>query len=140
MVLGPVLLWVFGCNSTLVCSMSIKYKFGVESRFPVGSCSLNNRLGLPRWRQWSKTKTKALSVTAGDMGDVGSTPGLGRSPGGGNGSLLQGLLPGKSHGRRSLGGYSPWGRKRLTWQACMQQLGHSLAYYCSSLYNEWMYG
>ena len=23
------------------------------------------------------------------------------------------LLPGKSHGRRSLGGYSPWGRKEL---------------------------
>ena len=25
------------------------------------------------------------------------------------------LLPGKSHGRRGLVGYSPWGRKELTW-------------------------
>jgi hypothetical protein len=29
----------------------------------------------------------------------------------GNGNLLQVLLPGKSHGQRSLVGYSPWGRK-----------------------------
>ena len=33
--------------------------------------------------------------------------GLGRSPGGGNGNIL----PGKSHGQRSLVGYSPWGWK-----------------------------
>ena len=37
----------------------------------------------------------------------GSIPGLGRSPGEGNGDFL----PGKSHGQRSLKGYSPWGRK-----------------------------
>ena len=28
-------------------------------------------------------------ANAGDTGDTGSTPGLGRSPGGGNGNLLQ---------------------------------------------------
>ena len=38
-------------------------------------------------------------------------PELGRSPGGGNGNPLQDYLPGKSHGQRSLVGYSPWGRK-----------------------------
>ena len=38
-------------------------------------------------------------------GDVGSVSGSGRSPGGGNGK------PGKSHGQRSLGGYSPWGHR-----------------------------
>ena len=40
--------------------------------------------------------------------NVGSIPGSGRSPGGGNGNLLQYFLPGQSHGLRSLGGYCPW--------------------------------
>ena len=46
-------------------------------------------------------------------GDPGSIPELGRSPGEGNDNPLQSpvFLPGKSHGQRSLGGYSPWGRK-----------------------------
>ena len=43
---------------------------------------------------------------AGDTRDTGSIPGLGRSPGAGHGNLL---LPGESHGQRSLAGYSPWG-------------------------------
>ena len=32
---------------------------------------------------------KNLPVTIGDAGDMGLIPGLGRSPGGGNGNLLQ---------------------------------------------------
>ena len=44
-----------------------------------------------------------------DAGDEGLIPGLGRSPGGGNGNPV--LLPGKSHGQRSLAGCSPWGCK-----------------------------
>ena len=40
-----------------------------------------------------------------DVGDSGSIPGLGRFLGEGNG------MPGKSHGQRSLVGYSPWGHK-----------------------------
>ena len=47
-------------------------------------------------------------------GNVGLTPGSGRSPGGGNGNPLQCSLPGKSHGQRSLGGYSPWVSKSHT--------------------------
>ena len=46
-------------------------------------------------------------------GDSGSVPGLGRSPGEGNGNPLPVFLPGKSHGRRSLAGYCPWGHKRV---------------------------
>ena len=49
-------------------------------------------------------------ASAYNVGDPGSIPGLGRSPGEGNGNPLQ-YLAGKSHGRRSLVGYSPWGRK-----------------------------
>ena len=46
-----------------------------------------------------------------NVGDLGSIPGLGRSPGEGHGHPLQVFLPGESHGQRSLVGYSPWDRK-----------------------------
>ena len=52
-------------------------------------------------------------ANAGDARDVGSIPGLGRSPGVGNGNPLQYFLPGKFHGQRSLAGYRPWGPKEL---------------------------
>ena len=45
-------------------------------------------------------------------GDPGFIPGLGRSPGGGNTTLV--FLPGKSHGQRSLVGDSPLGHKSWT--------------------------
>ena len=51
---------------------------------------------------------KHLSATAGDAKDVGSVPGLGRSPGERNG-----FLPGESHRQRSLAGFSLWGHKDL---------------------------
>ena len=41
-----------------------------------------------------------------DAGNLSSVPGSGRSPGEGNGATLV-LLPGKSHGWRSLEVYSP---------------------------------
>ena len=46
------------------------------------------------------------------VGDLGSIPGLGKSPGEGNGNPLQ-YLSGKSHAHRSLVGYSPCSRKEL---------------------------
>ena len=49
-----------------------------------------------------------VKASAWNAGDLGSIPGLGRYSGEGTA-----LLPGKSHGRRSLVGYSPWGRKEL---------------------------
>ena len=53
-----------------------------------------------------------VKASASNAGDLGSIPGLGRSPGEGNGNPLQSVfLPGESHGRRSLVDYSPWGRK-----------------------------
>ena len=50
-------------------------------------------------------------VSACNAGDPGLIPESGRSPGEGNGTPTPVLLPGKSHGRRGLGGCSPWGRK-----------------------------
>ena len=54
-----------------------------------------------------------VKASASDEGDLGSIPGLGRSPGEGNGNPLQDFLPGKSRGQRSLVGYSPQGHKEL---------------------------
>ena len=51
--------------------------------------------------------------SASNVGDLGSIPGSGRSPGEGNGNPVLVFLPGESHGQRSLVGYSPWGRKEL---------------------------
>ena len=46
-------------------------------------------------------------------GDLGSIPKSGRSPGEGNGYPLQYSCLEKSHGKRSLVGYSSWGCKEL---------------------------
>ena len=48
-------------------------------------------------------------ASACNAGDPGSIPGLGRSPGEGNGNPLQYSC--LFHGPRSLVGYSPWDRK-----------------------------
>ena len=57
--------------------------------------------------------SKASAYNAGDPGLI---PGSGRSPGEGDGKGWQPtpvVLPGKSHGRRNVVGYSPWGCKEL---------------------------
>ena len=46
-------------------------------------------------------------------GDLGSLPGLKRSPGGGHGNPLQYSCLQNPHGKRSLVGYSPWGSQRV---------------------------
>jgi len=53
---------------------------------------------------------KNLDANAGDLKGVGSISESRRSPGGGHGNPLQYSCL-ESHGRRSLMGYSPWGRK-----------------------------
>ena len=46
-----------------------------------------------------------------DTGDLGSIPGLGRSPWRMQWLPTPVFLPGEFHGQRSLAGYSSWGRK-----------------------------
>ena len=53
---------------------------------------------------------KASACNAGDLGLI---PGLGRSPGGGNGNPLQYSCMENLHGQRRLVGYSPGGRQIL---------------------------
>ena len=48
-----------------------------------------------------------------NAGDLGSIPGLGRSPGRGHGNPLQYSCLENPHGQRSLAGYTPWGHKEL---------------------------
>ena len=56
---------------------------------------------------------KNLFANAGDSGDAGSVPGSKGSPGEGNGNPLL-YFAGKSHGQKSLVGYSPWVAKSQT--------------------------
>ena len=56
----------------------------------------------------SDGKASAYSV-----GDLGSIPVLGRSPGEGNGNPLQYSCLEKSQGQKSLVGCNPWVRKRV---------------------------
>ena len=70
---------------------------------PLYFTSLTFRYGLPWW-----LRVKASTWNAGDQSLI---PGLGRSPGEGKWQPTPVLLPGESHGGRSLVGYSPWHRE-----------------------------
>ena len=50
---------------------------------------------------------KNLPTNAGGVGDMSSSPELGRSPGEGKWQLTPVFLPERFHGQRSLAGYSP---------------------------------
>ena len=52
-----------------------------------------------------------VKASAWNAGDLGSIPGSGRFPGDGKWQPTPVLLPGESHGGRSLVGYRPRGRK-----------------------------
>ena len=55
-----------------------------------------------------------------NVGDAGSIPGSGRSPGGGHGKPTPVFWPAEIHGQRSLEGYSPWVREE--WDTTEQLL------------------
>ena len=63
-----------------------------------------------KWASQLAQWIKNLPANVGDIRDVGLIPGSGKSLREGNATTL---LPGESHGQRSLRGYSPWGRKEL---------------------------
>ena len=48
-----------------------------------------------------------------NAGDLGSIPGMGKSPRGEHGNALQCSYLENPHGQKSLAGYSPWSRKKL---------------------------
>ena len=73
----------------------------------------------PMWVCQLALVVRNLPAYAGGSGDTSSIPGLGGPPGGGHGNPLQSSLPGESHGRTSLVGYGPQGRResdtQVTW-------------------------
>ena len=73
-------------------------------------------------------KKKVVKNLPGNAGDADSIIGLGRSPGEGNSNSLI-FLPGKSHGQRSLVGYSPWGHKRVGHDLATKQQQYTSWYY-----------
>ena len=54
--------------------------------------------------------------SAGNAGDLGLSPGLGRFPGGGHDNPLQYSCLENPHGQRNLAGYSLWVPKESDWQ------------------------
>ena len=80
--------------------------------------------GLPWW-----LNGKESTCSAGAAGDSGSIPGLGRSPGEGNGNPLQYSYLENSMDR-SVAGYSPWGCRLLDMTEATE---HSLTIWLSSV-------
>ena len=60
---------------------------------------------------WGHVGESAGKESTSNAWDLGSIPGLGRSPGEGNGNPLQYSFLENPHGQRSLAGNSPWGYK-----------------------------
>ena len=61
------------------------------------------------WASQVVPVVKNPPTNSGDTRDLGSIPGLGRSPEGGHGNPLQYSCLENPHGQRSLAGYSSWG-------------------------------
>ena len=57
--------------------------------------------------------TQQVKEYACNAGDVGLIPGLGRSPGSGNGNPLQLFCPGESQRQKIVAGYNPRGSQRV---------------------------
>ena len=66
--------------------------------------------GVTEWASRVVLVVKNPPANAGDLRDMGLIPGLGRSPGEGNGNPV--FLPGEYYGQSSLVGYSPQGCKK----------------------------
>ena len=81
-------------------------QFHQSSAFNPGSClpwSFPGSSAVPLW-----LSGKELAFSAGDTGDMGSIPGL-EDPLEESMATHSSILPGESHGQRSLMGYSTWG-------------------------------
>ena len=78
---------------------------------------ITNRFPTNRASQMA-LELKNLPANAGDIRDAGSIPGCGRFPEEKKWQPTPVFLPGKSHGQRSLVGYSPWGCKASVTNEC----------------------
>ena len=102
--------WMFGamsCRSSGLVANSYSVPKSIAAVVDAPP-SLGQDLPEVNWPRWLSSKESACNA-----GDTGSVPGLGRSPGEGNGKPTPVFLTGKSYGERSLVGCSPWGHKEL---------------------------
>ena len=92
--------YLFFIHSTYNSSLSVSYM--------VTECFLYN------YRQDFSGSSDGKE-SACHAGDLGSSPGLGRSPGGWHGNPLQYSCLENPHGQTRQAGYSPWCAKSRTW-------------------------
>ena len=85
--------------------LSLRCPNSLGNVFPC-NCTLYIHLHI-KWASQVAVVVKNLPANAGDTTDRGSIPGLGRSPGEGDGNLFQYSCLGKPYAQRSLEGYSP---------------------------------
>ena len=85
-----------------------------QTLYPMYNCVIEQYL--THWASQVVLAVKNLPTNAGDLRDLGSIPGLGRSPGGGHGNPYQYscLENPMDRGAWSEVGYSPWGHKSQT--------------------------
>ena len=96
------------CNKSFVV-MSTAFTVSVpEVHFILRNHFLCSPIGFP-----GSSASKESAYDAGNAGDAGSIPGLGRFPWRREWQPTPLFLPGEHHGQRSLVGYSPWGHKEL---------------------------
>ena len=67
--------------------------------------------GLICVNRWASLVAQLVKKSACNVGNLGSIPGMGRSPGEGNSYPLQYSGLEDPHGQRNLEGYRPWGHK-----------------------------
>ena len=96
--------WLFG--NPMDCSLPGSSVHGIsQAKYWSGCHALLQRS--------SRSRDQTCVSSACNAGDLGSIPGLGRSPGGGHGNPLQYSCLENPHGQGSLESYSPWGCKEL---------------------------
>ena len=88
-------------------------------------------LSLLHWKagSWVPPCSSDGKESACNVGDLGSIPESGRFPWRRKWQPTPVFLPGESHGRRSLAGYSPWGFKELD---TTEQLTREVGRVCSN--------
>ena len=108
------------CAQILAVSLNIGLQ-PVKNHLQCKRPWFNSWVGKFQWRRDRLPMPVLLGFSGGSngkestcqAGDLGSIPGLGRSPGGGHGNPLQYSCLENPHGQRSLVGYSPWDHKDL---------------------------
>ena len=121
-------MWIFNCMthwlSTIVLLKGQVYKILIINHRIIShhlSAEATICLGFP-----DGASGKDFCLPVPEMQENVVIPGLRRSPGVENSTLLQIFLPGKFHGQRSLVGCSPWGCKESHMTECVHTHTHTI--------------